>query len=285
VKDTSDSGTRVWYAGRLVFPSPDSDLTVDSSRGLVTVTVSQEFVQQATPAYVRVRVDRQPTPRVSIIENVSEVPNVISISMRPIPGWEWAGLFTWERRQILRTVTYAPVVAGRGGAGVNVGTSAVKVYWYLGGIQPGSESGVASVLVEGETAHVDVTFSIDPVTRVLTLSNIPGSRAYTVSVQASASDAATWRDPIKANTSFSCDGVTEGWGADYKRFMDAWYHITHPVPKPRIGPPGPVDYRGAIDQLIYVYNALREVNATVAENLQPLVLDQVHRLHRMTRGQ
>ena len=180
VKDIpGTSSTGVWYAGRLVFPGPDCDLKVDTPRGSVTVTVSDEFVQQKTPAFVRVRVNRQNVARVSIGEDVREAVTVLASELRPIPGWEWAGLFTWERRQSIRTVTYAPIVAGRGGAGPIEGTSNVRVYWYLGGVMPVPEAGVAAVRTQGGGAYANVNFSIDPATRLLKLWNEPGTPGYT----------------------------------------------------------------------------------------------------------
>jgi len=282
VKDIpGSSNTAVWYAGRIVFPSPDSDLRVDTSVGFATVTVSDEFVQQKTPAFVRVRVNRSYSPRVSIIENVSETVNVISTEMRPIPGWEWAGLFTWERRQTIRTVDYIPVVAGLGGAGVFDGRDNINVYWYVGGYQPDPpETGVTNVPQLGGGPRVDVNFSIDTDTRMLTLSNIAGSGPLTISVHASASDEATWRDPISADTSFTADGVTEGWGEDYKRFMDMWYRITHPNPKRRFGPPKPDEYKQRIDDLIHVYDKLRALNPEVAGNMQSIVMEQIQSLQQ-----
>jgi hypothetical protein len=283
VKDTpGTSTTAVWYAGRLVFPSPDSDLRIDTPRGSVTLTVSEEFVQERAPAYVRVRANRQNLPHVSIREYVSDASTLIASEMRPIPGWEWAGMFTWERRQTIHSATYTPVVAGRGGAGPIDGNSNVKVYWYVGGYQPGPpETGVTWVRPQGGGANVDVDFAIDPVTRTLTLSSRPGTAAYTIEVQASASDEATWRDPIKAFTSFSAEGITEGWGADYKRFMDLWDRITHPIPKRRFGHPEPDDYRIGIDRLVHVYDALRQTSPEIALTVQSLVIDQLRVLQRM----
>ncbi len=88
-------------------------------------------------------------------------------------------------------------------------------------------------------------------------------------------------NPIKADTIFSADGVTEGWGDDYKRFMDLWDRITNPIPERRVGPPVPDDYRIGIDRLIHVYDALRVASPEAATHLQPLVRDQMRVLQRM----
>src|SRR5262249_21759121 len=100
VKDVPGTAeTAVWYSGRLVFPTPDSDVLVDTPRGKAVVTISNEFVHSPKPLYVRARVNRNNVPRVSIEETVSDEVRVINSEKRPIPGWEWAGLFTWERRE------------------------------------------------------------------------------------------------------------------------------------------------------------------------------------------
>ncbi|WP_256796403.1 hypothetical protein [Terrabacter sp. Ter38] len=285
VKDIPEgTATAVWYAGRIVFPCADADLRVDTSRGLATVTVSQESVQQEKPGYVRVRVGRAYAPWVSIKEAESKVQKVLSSERRLAPGWEWAGPFTWERRQTLTTATYTPVVYGLGGAGTTDGPSAVDVNWYVGDVQPVGLTGVASVHPEGVVTYVDLDFSIDPETGVLLLSDHPSVSGFVVKVRASASDDVTWRDPIKADTTFTGDGVTEGWGTDYKRFMDMWDRITHPIPKQHFGVPKPDDYRVGIDRLVHAYEELRLENPEVAANVQPLVLDQVRVLQRMISG-
>jgi hypothetical protein len=276
----------VWYAGRLVFPSPDSDLEIDTPRGRATVTVSQEFVQQKSPAYVRVRVNRQHISRVSILEKATETITVLSSEKRPIPGWEWAGLFTWERRQTIRKVEYTPIVSGLGGAGFTDGHAAVTVYWYVGGYRPGpGDSGVTSVMGQGGTAFFDVKYNIDPDTRVLTLSNQPDSAAYTIGLFASASDASLGIGSVTSNASFWAPGITEGWGADYDHFMDAWDRITHPIPKHRFGPPKPDDYRAQVDNILQVFDKLRSSNPEVATNVQPVILAHVGVLRKMATPQ
>lgn len=273
----------VWYGGRLVFPSPDSDVEVESPTGRVTVMVSQEFVQQTTPAYLRVRVNRQHLPRVIILEQTTEAVAVLSTEKRLIPGLEWAGLFTWERRQTIRTVAYTPIVSGLGGAGPIEDRTSVVVSWSVGGNPPGpGNAGVLSVMGQGGSTYCDVNFAIDPGTRVLTLSNQASNAVpFTTGVFVSASDPSTGVNPVNADTTFWAPGITEGWGADYDQFMDMWDKITNPVPKPHFGPPKPDEFRKRIDNILQVFDRLRLSNPGVASHIQPVMQAHVGVLQKM----
>ena len=275
VKDIPDSTTpAVWYAGRICFPTPDADVVVDTPRGTAVVTVSDEFMHQAPPAYVRVRVTRQTRARVSIVTETEDVVTVTSSEKRPIPGWEWAGEFTWERRETIRTTRYVPVTAGLGGESPDDAPTTVKVYWYLGNYMLTSDSGIDTVLPPGAPNSVRIHYSVDAQTRVLTLHNEPADGAFAIRVQASASDQPTWFTPVTAESGYEVDGLSEGWGQDYQDFMDFWDRITNPIPIPDFRPPRPDDYRIGLDRLRRTFDRLQLSNPAVATRMQPLLIDQ-----------
>ena len=281
VKNIPDSNTAaVWYAGRICFPTPDADVVVDTPLGTAVVTVSDEFMHQNPPAYVRVRVTRQTRARVSIVTKTEDVVTVTSSEKRPIPGWEWAGEFTWERRDTVRTTRYIPVTTGLGGKSPNDIATTVKVNWYLGNSMLVPDSGIATELPPGAPHSVHIHYSIDTPERVLTLFNEPADGTFAIRVQASASDPPTWYTPITTDSSYEVDGRTEGWGRDYHDFMDFWERITHPIPIPHVGPPRPDDYRVWIERLRRTFDRLRSSNPDVATRMHPLLIDQ----ERIVRG-
>ena len=189
VKDIPDSTTpAVWYAGRICFPTPDADVVVDTPLGTAVVTVSDEFMHQAPPTYVKVRVTRLTRTRVSIVKETEDVVTVTSSEKRPIPGWEWAGEFTWERRKTVRTARYIPVTTGLGGESPNDRATTVKVNWYLGNYMLTPDSGIDTVLPLGASNSVRIHYSVDARGRVLTLYNEPEDGEFAIRVQASASD-------------------------------------------------------------------------------------------------
>ncbi|HVL13224.1 MAG TPA: hypothetical protein VM529_11710 [Gemmata sp.] len=275
VKDIPDTTTpAVWYAGRVCFPTPDADVVVDTPLGTAVVTVSDEFMHQDPPAYVRVRVTRQTRARVSVTTETEDAVTVTSSEKRPIPGWEFAGTFTWERRETVRTARYVPVVAGLGGESPHDAATTVKVQWYLGNYMLTADTGVETVLPPGTPRPVNLHYEIDAQTRVLTLHNEPGDGAYSLLVQASASDPPTWFTPVTADSTYEVDGISEGWGQDYQDFMDFWERITNPIPIPDFRPPRPDDYRIGIDRLRRTYDRLRQSNPGAAARLRPMMIDQ-----------
>ena len=284
VKNVPDSTTpAIWYAGRICFPTPDADVVVNTPQGTAVVTVSDEFMNQSAPAYVRVRVTRQTRARVSIVTETEDVVNVTSSEKRPIPGWEWAGEFTWERRETIRTARYIPVTTGLGGESPNDAATRVKVYWYLGNYMLTSDSGVKDVMPSGGVNPVQIHYSTHAETRELTLYNEPSDGAFMFKVQASASDPPTWFTPITADATYEVEGFSEGWGQDYRDFMDFWDRITHPIPIPQFRIPGPDDYRIGLDRLQRTFSRLQGSNPSVAERMRPLVADQERVLRRLQR--
>lgn len=276
-------GPVVWYAGRIVFPTPDTDVAVDTPLGQVHVGVTQELGQTTRPGFVRVRVRRHSMPSVTVRTTSADTTSVIWTDRRPHPGWEWAGDFTWETRETVRVTTYAPVTVGIGGASPIDAESSVVVSWFVGGTQVfGPSSSLPLTLPGGRTVTLEAT--LHPTTRVLTLRNHPIDGDIDVAVVARAS-AATGAGEVFATSAYSVQARTSGWGSDWDRFMDFWYRITHPVPRERIGPPDPGDPLKRFDPLAEVarqqlervreaYAELAAVSPAVAENLRSVMADQ-----------
>jgi hypothetical protein len=285
VKNIPETTTpAVWYAGRICFPTPDSDVVIDTPQGTAIVTVSDDYVQQNQPYSVAVRVTRQTRARVSIRTETKDDIRVTSSEKRSIPGWEWAGQFTWEQRKTIRTVRYTPITAGIGGKSPFDAATTVKVYWYVNNYMLTSDSGMEKVLPLGTIDPVRIHFSVDPLTRVLTLYNEPDDGAVIFPIQASASDSSTWATPITAESKYEVEGFSEGWGHDYKDFMDFWYQITHPIPIPEFGPPRPDDYRIAIERLRQPFERMQVSNPVLAARIQTLLIDQTRVLRNFQQS-
>jgi hypothetical protein len=273
------SSPAVWYSGRIVFPSPDSDADVDTPQGRAVVAVSNDFVQSSAPGYVRVRVSRNSLPSLTVLTADTDVVTVTSSVRKPHPGWEWAGDFTWERRETQRTTTYTPITTGIGGHSPIDAESSAVVSWFVGGTQIFGNASTIMATPTGGGAPVELACTLHPTTRVLTLTNRPSDGTFEVAITGRASDAAGV-NPAFATTAYRVDGVSEGWGEDWDRFMDFWYRITHPIPIGDLVPhPDPGDplariARVQLERIRTAYAALEATSPEVAERLQPLMVDQ-----------
>ncbi len=276
-------GPVVWYSGRIVFPTPDTDVTVDTPVGPVHVAVSQEFGQTARPGYVRVTVRRQTSRSVTVRTADTDTSTVVTSERRLHPGWEWAGEFTWETRETVRETTYTPVTVGIGGASPIDAESSVVLSWFVGGTQVfGSGSSIPVVLPDGRTVTLETTLAAN--TRVLKVHNHTADGDIDVPVVARASGA-DGANEVFATSSYAVQGRSSGWGADWDRFMKFWYRITHPVPREHIGPPVPEDplhrfdplgevARQQLDRVREAYADLVAVSPAVAENVRSVMADQ-----------
>jgi hypothetical protein len=276
-------GPVVWYSGRIVFPTPDTDVAVDTPLGQVHVGVTQEYGQTTRPGYVRLRVRRTSTPSVTVRTTSTDSTRVVYSERRPHPGWEWAGDFTWETRETVRATTYTPVTVGIGGASPIDAESSVVLSWFVGGAQVfGVASSIPVSLPDGRVVTLEAILADN--TRVLTLRNHPADGAIEVPVVARASEA-DGTPEVFATSAYAVQGQTSGWGSDWDRFMDFWYRITHPIPRERIGPPDPGDPLQRFDPLAEVarqqlervreaYAELAAVSPAVAENVRSVMADQ-----------
>lgn len=271
----------VWYSGRICFPTPDTDVIVDTPKGSVVVHVSQEQMYSDPPGFVRVRVDRQSSPGILVETSSEDAVRVISTEKRPIPGWEIFGEFTWERRETTRKTRFRPFVFGIGGRSPYDAQRSVSVTWFVGNVRLTTTSGTAIVSVSPSRA-VEVLFEIDPKSGELTLTNRPADGAYSIPVEAQASDDVTQGRPLVSVNEYEVEGMSEGWGEDYDRFMEFWDRITHPYPAPRFGPPKPDEIRIVIDRIYRSFEDLEGVRPDIAGKVRPMVVDQVRALRRLS---
>ncbi|MEO8725588.1 MAG: hypothetical protein ABI383_05650 [Acidobacteriaceae bacterium] len=279
VKDLSDgSGTAVWYAGRIVFPSADCDVNVETDHGTVCVTVSDASIHESPPVHVTCRITSTlAAKRVSIATSIADDVKTTVLEQRSIPGWDFAGKFDWVRTATARTEVYTPTSAGLGGDGSPDKASVVNVYWYLENYMFTGNSGAMSILPPGGLRAVKVKYEIVPETGVLTLTSDPADGAYVLRVTASASDSSNRNNPITAVSTFEAPGSTEDWGGDYKRFMDLIQSITHPKPKQKFGPVHPGDMR-EIERMRAEVQALGQSNPQAAQVLHPM-LNEMERVN------
>ena len=227
----------VWYRGRIVFPTDDLDVTVQTPLGPVTVAITDPVAMQARPQSVRVRFSRTATRAVTMQITSSEARVVTSTETRTaptVPGF--TGTFTWETRAVTRTTRYRPFALGLGGPGPVDGGTPVTMAWRIGGVDLTAASGRVDVPLAGRPNGVRMTFAVDPSSRELTVSNLPADGSYSVPVVCTAT-APTDAGSVTGTALYSVVGIEEGWGEDYLQFQDWWNDITHPIPieiiKPR----------------------------------------------------
>ena len=226
----------VWYVSRIVFPSVDSDVDVTTDLGVYTVQVNQDSILDNKPAYVRIRVSPKIyANNVSIQKNeCNDVVTILSSEKRKIPGWDFAGEFTWERRGYTRTCQYVPIVTGFGGEGSFDKADVVNVRWFIGANMCVDDNGIINVLPDGGNLPVNVHYTIDPQTKVLEIYNVNQDEGYSVKIQLEAYsnniDKSAW-------STYTAPPIETGWGNDYQRFMDFLNHLNNPVPKKKFGIP------------------------------------------------
>lgn len=229
--------TAVWYSGRVVPQPADDDVVVDTGRGPVTVTLlTDEGADQVTPRTVRVRVQAGTTrPAVLIHESPSDQVSVTELPGQLLPGFEFMGPFPRERREVVHTVVYTPRVYGLGGPSPYDAATNVNVRWYIGGYMVTDAYGTVDRVPDGGGRPVQLRFSIDEATGVLTLANVDVADAFTMRVECLAVQRSS---EAKAETTFQVEGTTEVWGEAARRFLDYFDRITHPIPKYKVRIPG-----------------------------------------------
>ena len=272
IKDDPASGTPVvWYAGRITFPTADTDVQVDTPFGAVTVSVSPDYARENNPLWVPVRITKGVAHPGILLETPAPTDTVLVLSSekRPVPGWEFLGDFTWERRATTRTSQYVAVTSGLAGGGSTDLTRTITLRWFVGNNMCMSTSGTIVVFPPGGTHSVHVQYTVDDAKGILTLKNDPNDGAYVVGVSVEAYDL-SWQQSASAQSQFDAPGIEEGWGEDYKAFMRWLYHITHPVPKWRPGPPPIGDIRDQIDEMGRLLGEFERVHPGAVRALQPM---------------
>lgn len=225
----------VWYAGRIVLPNPDLDVTVDTPSGSVRVTLSEASALVPAAPWVDVRVNRAQAVYLVLRQSTQETRQVTATEQREIPGWSFAGTFSWEHRDVTSTATFLPVSAGLGHGGSYQDAETISIRWLVGGEPLLSGTGQLRVTPPPVGHEVTIDYAIEPGTHRLTLSNHPPDGPYAVSVVCEAREAGG-AGPLTAQSGYQAPASEEGWGADYQRFMDYFYRVTHPYPKVPIGP-------------------------------------------------
>ena len=203
--------------------------------------------------------------------------------MRPIPGWAFAGLFTWEHRSTRQTTSYRPVVSGMGIRNIGDDTD-ITINWYVDGQLVGADGVGTHTLGNGK--HLD--YAVDTEDQTLRLTNHPADDYVEATVTATAYDGRTIGSPD--GYLFAVDGKSEGWGQDYYDYMDLWRKITNPVTKddiilaiegggwpPRRGPRLP----DRLAQLWQPFNRLVDSNPAAAEQLRAAVTDHARVIRRV----
>jgi hypothetical protein len=125
-----------------------------------------------------------------------------------------------------------------GGAGSVDAVQTVTLRWFVGNTMCMDASGTISLYAPSAGRTVNVQYAVDVSKGILTLKNDPNEGAYVVPVSVEAY-ASNWQQSATAQAQYEATGMEEGWGEDYQRFMRWLYHVNHPVPKPRVGPPMP----------------------------------------------
>jgi hypothetical protein len=229
----------VWYGGRLVFPSPDNDVTVNTPLGLFSVLVPD--TQIAAPPFVDVTIRRGTSrPFATITEKDDTTVTVTGSETRKHPDWPMLDPFTWEKRETTRTVTYTPHIYGVGVGFPKLTTPASdnSVQWLADGTPIPAGSGRFDL--PGGTQQID--YSIDPDTHTLTLRNHPTEGTIQITLTMNVSDTGPDAAPgvlWVGTATYEVDGLTEGWGDDFTHFMDFLDHLNNPIPQPHIGIPDP----------------------------------------------
>ena len=208
-----DDGMVVWYSGHIALPGPDSDAVVLAADG-ISVIVEEEALSQDTPQQVRVWL--KPTSETARFRVTAvDFPQIdtTATEMRPIPGWAFAGLFTWEHRSTRQTTSYRPVVSGMGIRNIGDDTD-ITINWYVDGQLVGADGVGTHTLGNGK--HLD--YAVDTEDQTLRLTNHPADDYVEATVTATAYDGRTIGSPD--GYLFAVDGKSEGWGQDHYDYMD-----------------------------------------------------------------
>jgi hypothetical protein len=251
----------VWYAGRIVFPSPDLDATVETPFGEFTVSVADS--QRALPSSVAVTVRRgRPNQFVNVYENEDRQVQVVASEKRTNPRYP-GHQFTWQSIRTTLTTTYTPRVHGVGsGFPDHELLSNDGLTWSVDGATvPTAPSGTIGTLL--------YTLSDSG---VLTLHNDPSAGHIVANVHLDVRDTSPGAGaPIRAtaDTTYEVYGTSDGWGADFILFLGGLLkekiHVSVPEP---VGPPSPEPYWKELVSLREVYGDLLTASPEAAAEVK-----------------
>jgi hypothetical protein len=281
----------VWYAGHIILPTPDLDITVDTPTGPVRVSIDILSATAGMPRAVHVKVNREQGRSINFIVTSDETRIVVASEQRSHPSWPFMK-FTWETREVTRTTRYRPFVAGLGGAGTFQGSSQIVTRWSVGGVELPSAQGSIDVVLPSSEKTVRIRYSINAESRELSLSNRPSDGPYTVPVVCTAT-APDDVGPVAGISSYSAPAVEEGWGDDYYHFLDWWHDLIHPIPIEIPGPPRwwiEERFNRAAQQVKIIEQINPELAVTLKEVMAEEVMAEVGRVNlhhgklRLTAG-
>ena len=271
VRNTTNNNTPVvWYVGRICFPTVETDILIDTDHGPATISVREDQAGLAPPAFVDVRVGRSAPPRIWVKTSITSQKVVFSSEPRVAPGLAFMGTFTWERRGANVTETITPLVSGLGPGSATV-ADPVKISWTVDTTPLIEASGTVQLSKDGR--RVTLAFAIDPARQILTITSLAQDDAYAVVVTATV-DAPAPPVPLTAATIFNAAPITEGWGDDYARFVEWLKQITHPHPRPKIGPVDP----GTLGSISEEVERVSQINPEVARNMGIIAREAVRQL-------
>ncbi len=262
----------VWYAGRIVFPTDDLDVTVGTPLGPVTISITDAVAIQGTPRSALVAFSRSAARSAHMLVGSTETRVVTSTETRTAPTLPgFTGEFTWEHREVTRTSRYRPFVLGLGGAGPIEGGTQVAIAWSVGGVALSAASGTVDVPLAGHVSGVRLKYAINQATKELALTNRPADGSYTVPVVCAAT-APGEPGSVTGTGYYTVAGLEEGWGEDYLHFLDWWHDITNPIPieivKPRWW------LRRRLDRIETEVEAVSVLNPVLAESMRLISEEQ-----------
>jgi hypothetical protein len=208
-----------WYAGRIILPTVDLDLTVDTPTGQITVSIDRINASRDKPSSVGISIRRQSRREVVITEAHEDKTVVVASEQRPHPQLPaYLGTATWEKREVTRNAHYNATFSGLGGSGVFDGSVNTAWQWLVAGQRLDPQFSRLTVTVPGTAAQVEINYRIDRKLAGLMLSNRPQDGSYTLPVSFMAT-ANGERDLVEMGPNFVAPGTEEGWGDDYYRAL------------------------------------------------------------------
>jgi hypothetical protein len=205
----------VFYAARIAFPDADLDATFSTPDGVFTVSVSDAQHAPGDSAGFTIARGAPASVALMVHEESSDQVTVLTSELRTNPRYPSDGPFTWEVRRTVRTTTYVPRVRGVGiGWPQKIGDHSDAVVEWLGA------DGVPLAAGSGRTGQLGYRLALG--TGVLTVTNDPADGTLSVPIRVQVRDHSLGStDPVRGQDSvtFSVQGSSQGWGADFFAFL------------------------------------------------------------------
>lgn len=167
-----------FYTARLAMPGPDTDTTFDVPDGQFTLRVADP--QRAVPDSITFSLQRGVREQTLLVhEDAVVTSTLVSSEQRPHPRYP-GHYFTWEVREVTRTVTYVPRASG-----IGLGWPELTKDREFN-VEIGWGTNTLDLRTQLEGSADGLTGSVDPVTGVLTLYNDPAAGTLSLRVCATA---------------------------------------------------------------------------------------------------